>query len=280
MTFISVVRDFATYDRLVRNNPNNIGGRFVAFDNNAENLTIPERYNSFIKSYDYSKPDWFVFCHEDFQFLEVLTSKFPMMHENSLYGVFGARLRAPGVGLQIDSNKDGSNMSFRGMPVSRPTSVDTIDCACLIVHSSLVARHGLRFDPNLTYDLYAEDFGIFAREKFGIDTKVLPIRSHHYSYGCIQPRFHEQLAYLNAKYAGASRVYATSTCHAIGRKDMLADAIRILQSRDRIPFRRLFYRKISHSGKETVKIFNIPVWSKRKYSFDEWHSPVKTGRFG
>ncbi len=275
MTFISVVRDFALYDKLVRGNPNNAGGAFVVFDNNAENKTIPARYNSFIDSYDYSKPDWFVFCHEDFQFLEPLASKLDLMREDEIYGVFGAKLRVPGVGLQIDSNKDGTDMSFRGLPVKAPTSVDTVDCACLVVHSSLVSAHSLRFDDNLTYDLYTEDFGIRAREEFGVDTKVLPIRSHHYSYGSIQPRFFRQLEYLNEKYADASRVYVTSTGHAIGRRDMLDEAVRLINSKSRIPYRRLFYRKISHAGRETIKVMGVTVWSREKHSFAEWHESVR-----
>lgn len=271
MVYISVVRDFAMYDRLVRNNPSNAGAEFVAFDNNVENKTIPVRYNSFLNSYDYSKEAWFVFCHEDFQFLEPVAPKLESLDKGAIYGVFGAKLRVPGVGLQIDSNKDGSGMSFRGLPVSGPTTVDTIDCACLIVHSSLIAKFGLRFDENLTYDLYTEDFGIAAKEEFGIDTKVLPIRTHHYSYGNVVQRFHDQLRYLNDKYADASKVYVTTTCYAIGRSSELPAVTALITSKRRIPLKWLFYKKISHKGKLTVKILGIPVCSRKKYDFKEWH---------
>ena len=276
MIFVSVVRDFAMYDRLVRNNPSNAGAEFVAFDNNAENKTIPVRYNSFLDSYDYSKEAWFVFCHEDFQFLEPIAPKLESLDKGTIYGVFGAKLRVPGVGLQIDSNKDGSDMSFRGAPVSGPTTVDTIDCACLIVHSSLVAKFGLRFDENLTYDLYTEDFVIAAKEQYGIDTKVLPIRSHHYSYGNVVQRFHDQLRYLNDKFATASRVYVTTTCYAIGNASGLQAVTDLINSRHRIPRKWLFYRKVSHAGRVTVKVLGIPVVSLKKYSFTDWHSTVRT----
>ena len=271
MIFISVVRDFAMYDRLVRNNPNNAGAEFVAFDNNVENKTIPVRYNSFLNSYDYSKEAWFVFCHEDFQFLEPVAPKLESLDKGAIYGAFGAKLRVPGVGLQIDSNKDGSDMSFRGLPVSGPTTVDTIDCACLIVHSSLIAKFGLRFDENLTYDLYTEDFGIAAKEEFGIDTKVLPIRTHHYSYGNVVQRFHDQLRYLNDKYADASKVYVTTTCYAIGRSSELPAVTTLITSKRRIPLKWLFYKKISHKGRLTVKALGITLWSGKKYNFDDWH---------
>lgn len=271
MVYISVVRDFAMYNRLVRNNPSNAGAEFVAFDNNVENKTIPVRYNSFLNSYDYSKEAWFVFCHEDFQFLEPVAPKLESLDKGAIYGVFGAKLRVPGVGLQIDSNKDGSDMSFRGLPVSGPTTVDTIDCAGLIVHSSLVAKFGLRFDENLTYDLYTEDFGIAAKEEFGIDTKVLPIRTHHYSYGNVVQRFHDQLRYLNDKYADASQVYVTTTCYAIGRSSELPAVTALITSKRRIPLKWLFYKKISHKGKLVIKVLGIPVWGKIKYSMSEWH---------
>ena len=63
--FVTVVRDRAMYARLVRDNPNNAGGEFVAFDNIAENLSVTVRYNSFLGSWEYSREAWFVFVHED-----------------------------------------------------------------------------------------------------------------------------------------------------------------------------------------------------------------------
>ena len=50
--FVTVVRDKALYERLVRDNPNNAGGEFVMFDNLAENLSITARYNSFLDRWD------------------------------------------------------------------------------------------------------------------------------------------------------------------------------------------------------------------------------------
>lgn len=270
MIFISVVRDFLMYKRLVKENKNNGGAYFVMYDNNIENKSVTVRYNEFLNSYDFTNEAWFVFCHEDFQFLEPLSEKLTVMDKDSIYGVFGALPRVPGVGLQIDSNKDGSGASFRGSTIKKATLVDTVDCACLIVHSSLVLQHRLRFDENLTYDLYTEDFGIAAYERFGVKTFVLPIKSHHYSYGNIMPRFYEQLDYLNKKYSDASRVYVTTTAYAIGRKDGLKDMNSLLHSRHRIPLKWLFYKKISHSGRIIVKILGIPVWNSKRFSIDSW----------
>ncbi len=85
MIVVSVVRDFELYERLVKNNSNYADAKFVSFDNSKENLTIPQRYNSFLNAYDYSKPDWFVFCHEDWKLCEQLT--FPS--KDAIYGVIG-----------------------------------------------------------------------------------------------------------------------------------------------------------------------------------------------
>lgn len=272
MIFVSVVRDFALYERLVRGNPNNEGAGFVPFDNLAENRTIPSRYNEFLDTYDYSRDAWFVFCHEDFQFLEPLSGKLPLMDKGAIYGSIGARLGISGVGLQVDSNKDGSNACFIGTPIIRPTVADTVDCQCLIVHSTLAARYKLRFDENLTYDLYTEDFCISAFERFGIKTMVLPIRSHHYSYGNIVARFFDQLAYLNTKYADASRVYVTTTAFAIGRSEKLKKVNDKLRANwKRFP-KWLFYKKLTHKGCLIVKVLGVPVYHKVWYDIDTYQN--------
>ena len=171
----------------------------------------------------------------------------------------------------IDSNKDCSGASFRGSPVKKPTVVDTVDCCCIIVHSSLVKKYGLRFDENLSFDLYSEDFSISANEKYGVKTKVFPIMTHHYSYGTIDTRFLLQLQYLNKKYEDSPNVYVTSTAHAIGSSIKLIKVNKILRARNRIPFRWLFYKKVSHKGWLTVRILGIPIWRRQAYSMEAWH---------
>ena len=113
MKVISVVRDFGMYDRLVRNNPFYPKGTdFVAFDNNKENKTIPERYNSFLDKYNYANDDWFIFCHEDWEVQEDLRKKLKNLDVNYLYGPIGMPLnyglvfsRTP-TGQIYNSNKD------------------------------------------------------------------------------------------------------------------------------------------------------------------------------
>ena len=45
----------------------------------------------------------------------------------------------------------------------------------------------------------------------------------------------------------------------------------MITSKRRIPLKWLFYKKISHKGRLTVKIFGIPVLSKKVCDFKEWH---------
>lgn len=258
VVFICVVRDFAIYDKLVRNNPNNTGAKFVTFDNNAENKTIPVRYNSFLDSYDYSNEAWFVFCHEDFRFLEPLRSKSRLMDVANIYGPIGQTSNLRMTGMQMNSKRDGSQKAFVGTPCRKPTKVSTLDCECLMVHSSLVAKYNLRFDNNLSFDLYAEDFCINANLNYGIISMVLPIRSWHYSFGNMQQRFYSQLAYLNRKYAESPQGFTTTMRYFIGSR-----TARLAAHRERIKkIRRskFFLRRYSSRGRFIIEIFGIKVW--------------------
>lgn len=210
--FISVVRDFDLYDRIVRNNPWNRDAGFMYFDNREENIGIPERYNSFLDTYDYDTPAWFIFCHEDWEAKEDMSSKVTGLPRTYLYGPIGARLLKAGkkyhrfnIGRCEQSERDGSRHKIE-QGIFRQGPADTFDCQCLIVHSSLIRKYGLRFDDRLTFDLYVEDFCINAREKFGIQSIVLKIKCQHYSYGNITERFMRLKDYVGSKYSG---IYTT-----------------------------------------------------------------------
>ena len=75
LVFVSVVRNPGLYARCVSSNVFNAGADFVCFDNTRDNVGVAGRYNSFLDSYDYSKPAWFVFCHEDWELLEDIRPK-------------------------------------------------------------------------------------------------------------------------------------------------------------------------------------------------------------
>ena len=209
---VSAVRDFDIYRRCVSDNPHNRGLSFVAVDNRPRNEHIATLYNRFLDKFDYSCPTWIIFCHEDFEFLESIAEKVCALDVGAIYGPIGGRLLCrrrwmlggmwPGeyVGSVIHSDKDGSNQVVIGSVAPTGTIADALDCQCLIVHSSLVQTHRLRFDERLSFDLYAEDFCLGAMVENGIATRILSIQCHHYSYGKLLPRFFEQKAYLDAKY--------------------------------------------------------------------------------
>ena len=269
--FISVVRDFPFYERLVRGNPVNAGAKFVAFDNLAENRSITARYNSFLDGWDFATEAWFVFLHEDFQFLEPVGEILEKCSRDRIYGVVGPRTTRPDsdVLFSLNSDRDGCRLAFYGQPFKEPIEVLTTDCNCLIVHSSLVARLCLRFDEHLLFDLYAEDFEIDARERFGIRTFVLPVRCRHWSFGHMGERFFRQRGYLMDKYAEASRVYRTTTRQLIGPRRMAAKALlanRRWARRDWL--RRIlhffWYRKFSRDGFMRIRILGLRF--KRRYA--------------
>lgn len=212
LIFISVVRDFEMYDNLVRENKNNKGAEFVFFDNREHNNGIAERYNSFLAGYDYNNSAWFVFCHEDWETKEELFIKLSGLSTDCIYGPIGSAsiVTSRNVyrytrGFCRQSDRNGRRVvTCKGL---MPDGVvDTFDCQCIIVHSSLVQRYSLRFDEHFTFDLYVEDFCIGAYERYGIISKILPINCQHWSYGNITDRFYKLKVYLDTKYNG---IYST-----------------------------------------------------------------------
>ena len=205
---ISVVRDFDMYERCLRKNPNTEGCDLVPIDNRHANDHIGTCYNRTLDSLDPAKPTWLTFCHEDFEPQEPLVEVLAGLAPTSIYGPIGAiTVRRFGiyyqwrlVGTIEESAKSGNGVGFVGTNAGLGTHADTLDCQCLIVHSSLIERHHLRFDENLTFDLYAEDFCIMARERHGIPSAIVPFKCHHWSKGSVQAHYFTQLKYLNGKW--------------------------------------------------------------------------------
>lgn len=205
---VSVVRDWAMYRRCIGNNPVCGGLQLCPLDNTQENLGIPQHYNRFLDSLQ--EDGWVVFCHEDWMPLEDLRPLLENLDRNALYGPVGAVLEhAPHAdfihlsGTVEQCHKDGRfRKTVRGTWTDG--MADTFDCQCVIAHSATLREKGLRFDPQLSFDLYAEDF-CAAAALSGVPSRILPVRCRHYSGGRLSMRFYSGLAYLREKYRRSPR---------------------------------------------------------------------------
>ena len=212
---VSVVRDEAMYEKCIAGNQFCDECELMKIDNREKNEFISVLYNRVLEGIDYSQERWILFAHEDLEFRGRIDGLLGKADKGSLYGVIGGVLKPrkrwllggfwAGVyyGHIWQCNKDGSELKEVGEVVPLGTEVETVDCQFLAVHSSLVEKYHLRFDENLSFDFYAEDFSINASEKYQIKTRILPLEVCHHSPGNIQPRFFRQLNYLDKKYPGA-----------------------------------------------------------------------------
>jgi hypothetical protein len=224
---ISVVRDYDMYRHCFAENPYANACVLHPIDNRQEGAHVSIQYNRFLDAYDFSKPAWLVFCHEDFELRAPLAPLLQNARKDALYGPIGAwtekrllffhlwRL----AGQIIESGKDGANETTVGKQVPMGTPVETFDCQCLIAPSDLIRATGIRFDPELAFDLYVEDFCIQAKERHGIPSLILPIPCKHWSNGRVGERYRQQEAYLRNKYRNCC--YTGTSSYNIGAPSML-----------------------------------------------------------
>lgn len=203
------------------------------FNNDKQNLPIPCRYNEFLNGYDYSQPAWFVFCHEDFEFQEPLEPLLSKLPTDALYGPIGCARKGifpfrhqVFLGKITEQNRNGTGTPWQvGQSVPALTPVETFDCCCMIVHSSLVEKYHLRFDEELAFDLYVEDFCATARVKYGVLSRVLPFKATHHSGSKPTDRLYRHLPYLAKKYP--DRDFCAS-CTYFGTPDSVTKLIKML----------------------------------------------------
>lgn len=239
----SVVRDVAMYERCVLQNPYFEGAELVMLDNRVENLTVTKRYNDFLDSVEDDR--WVVFCHEDWELKENILSVVEKLEKDRLYGPIGVFIEEKkNVDVLImkgrveQSAKDGGKtILIRGKETEG--RVDTFDCQCLILHSSLVRKHSLRFDENLRFDMYVEDFCVNAYEKAGVESHAVRIACHHHSEGKLSQSFKDSVEYVRQKYAKSKKRYAT----IVGRLNTFGgDSSRKVFKWKRIPWVMLRYK--------------------------------------
>jgi|GEM_PF-473847 len=215
VVFVSVYIDKDLYASCLVDNSfihNNCLCATVGFDNTHDNQNISVRYNQFLKEYDFSSSAWFVFCHSDWEVREDVVPLFEQLDKNSLYGPIGAVLLYDSCGGLVreyrgqcfEKKRDGTNERHqRCVLTDTGVIVDTFDCQCLIVHSSLVEKYNLRFDDNLKFDLYVEDFCINAKLAHNIKSKIVNIKCCHWNQLddiSQRPQYFDDLVKLNQKY--------------------------------------------------------------------------------
>lgn len=222
---ITVVNDYAKYDKYVKKNPYNSNFTLIEFDNTNENIGIAQRYNEFLENYTYSEPAWFVFCHQDWELDDDLETILSELSHKNIYGPVGAKLISSQgkygkflIGAVDDITPDGTKSSKIRSIKEKFEPVDTLDCQCIIFHSSLIKDYQLRFDNAFMWDLYSEDFSINAKIHYNIDTFAIKLYCIHHSEAGFKElplSFHKALEYFNKKYPEG--VYA-STCTVLGKK--------------------------------------------------------------
>lgn len=175
----------------------------LGIDNRKRNAGLPKIYNEIIDLHLHEDM-WLFFVHEDFE-IKTSLENILSLNKNTIFGTFGVRMdpgKPPiGFGQHTCSNKDGSNAVQAGLPINEPEPVQTIDCQSILIHTSLLRKYpSLRFDENLTFDLYAEDLCLNASCLLGLEINVFPLQFQHYSHGKITERYHKGLTYLKEKY--------------------------------------------------------------------------------
>ena len=259
---VSVVRDEAMYEKCIAGNAFCDECELMKIDNREKNEFISVLYNRVLEGLDYSQERWILFAHEDLEFRGRIDGLLERADKGSLYGVIGGRILPrkrwlwggfwAGVyyGHIWQCNKDGSDLKELGEVVPLGTEVETVDCQFLAVHSSLVEKYHLRFDENLSFDFYAEDFSINASEKYQIKTRILPLEVCHHSPGNIQPRFFRQLRYLDKKYSGEEYFGSSGYNIGTGRTFMRRVQKKVRPFLDAyMPFIVKVYFKIIDAGK-------------------------------
>ena len=221
---VTVVNDFAQYDRYVKNNPFYKNCDLISFDNTKENISIPVRYNNFIDNR--MLPDtWVIFCHQDFSMKEDVGLKLKDLDKGCIYGAVGIkdcrwrevafrvtgpnafRFEKRGFFERIQYGRilqgvddDESKAILMGEKVTRPYEVDTVDSCCLILHASLIRKHALRFDARFDFNLFAADLSIMARKRYDVRTKILQLDCFHLSQGRRTAGYFRCLSHLIEKH--------------------------------------------------------------------------------
>lgn len=216
---ICVVNKQDIFEKIVRDNESLKNCEIFAYDNTNENIAITKHYNKFIEENIVKSPSgkdsnfWCVFIHQDFGIQEDIDLILNNLNRNYIYGAVGIKFYYP---VTIDTNEgfdcnklivygmiaQMSNNNFipYGEYITEPTTIDAIDCCCIIMHSSLIKKYNLRFDENLNFHMYAEELCYRAKKDYKIKTKAVQIKCFHLGVGVLNQEFRDSVQYLKDKF--------------------------------------------------------------------------------
>ncbi len=211
----SVVNNIKQYNQCVNDNPHlSHWDRPHVVNTPQNNISIAKHYNKFIETVILPSDEdgWVIFCHQDFEFLEDPLPILQSLPQQVVYGPIGMQRRfwLPGITRGTAYGQLRSGPYIIGKYTEQPQPVDTLDCCCLIVHTSLLKKQGLRFDEQFDFHLYAEDFCLQAHQK-NLPVQAVQINSIHYSNGTLSKAFFDKYSALLKKFP--QKPFVTTCVH-------------------------------------------------------------------
>jgi len=223
---VCVFNNPGVFDKVVKDNVHLKNCTIFKYDNTKVNIAITKHYNNFIKeNIDETSDFWCLFIHQDFGMMEdidVITSKLNKKHIYGAVGYktykgifFGRKDRYKSFGIkshfgistrtmilwgQILQGNNDFNFVTIGRKAFFPKTVDAIDCCCIMLHSSLINKYKLRFDENLKFHMYVEEFCYKARKQYKIKVKVVQMKCFHMGSGSYNEEFANSAQYLKDKF--------------------------------------------------------------------------------
>lgn len=223
---VCVFNNQEIFDKVVKNNENLKNCELFSYDNTLKTIPVTKYYNEFIEeTVDALQGEnfWCLFIHQDFGFMENVDSMVQKLNSKYIYGAIGVKVFK---GLfwgrkSIELGKDrplgfkttfklilgrilqgNNNFDFKpkGIKAKFQPIVDSVDCCCIMIHSSLIRKYNLRFDENLKFHMYAEELCFRAKKEHKITSKIAQTKCFHLSKGNLDEDFQKSAQYLKDKF--------------------------------------------------------------------------------
>lgn len=217
---VCVFNNKEIFDKVILDNENLKDCEKFPYDNTIENVSITKHYNNFINENVFSCNDdfWCLFLHQDFGVMEDVDAILKKMDKNSIYGAIGVKTfkglfwgKKGGGKLGFKRHltlafgrilQGNNNFDFKeyGIRVFFQPIVKSVDCCCIMIHSSLIRKYNLQFDENLNFHMYAEELCYRTKKDYKIKTKVIQMNCFHLGRGTFDEEFKKSLEYLKNKF--------------------------------------------------------------------------------